>query len=122
MSAHNSLVATYRNRHLAEVDIRKLQNAGVALSRLSVVIANRPGAMDGVTVVDSFGALDESLYRCIPEQDLVDYESELHAGRVILIAHGTPEEIDKAHRIAEEIHPESWEGAADSSVYYGCPD
>lgn len=122
MSAHNSLVATYADHRLAQVDIDKLHHAGFDMNKLRLVAQDDPGAMDGVPVVASLGQLDLALCECIPEQDLVAYESELKAGRWILVAHGTPDEIEQARSIAESTHSPSWDGVADAAIYYGCAD
>lgn len=122
MSAHNSLVATYADHHLARVDIGKLHHAGFDMGKLHLVAQGYPIAVDGVSVAASLGQLDLVLCECIPEGDIVDYESELKAGRWILVAHGTPAEIEQARNIAELTHSPSWDGVADVTVYYGCAD
>jgi hypothetical protein len=122
MSAHNSLVATYADHHLARVDIDKLHHAGFDLSKLRLVAQGYPIAVDSVPVLASLGQLDLNLCECIPEEDIVDYESELKAGRWILVAHGTPDEIEQARNIAESTHSPSWDGVADATIYYGCAD
>lgn len=122
MSAHNSLVASYADHHLALTEIEQLRNAGFDLNKLRLVARERPEAAHGVAVVPSLGDLDLPLFDCIPEKDWSDYEAEVSAGRWLLLAHGSPEEIELAHRLAESTHPTTWDGAADSTVYYGCTD
>lgn len=123
MSAHNSLVATYVNHALAQMEVARLHQAGFDMSKLHLVAQNRhPVSVYGVPVVESLGELDPEICDCIPEGDLVDYESELRAGRWILVAHATPGEIDEVRDLAESAHPTSWDGVADSTVYYGCRD
>jgi hypothetical protein len=123
MSAHNSLVATYADSRLATVDIDKLHSVGFDMHKLHLVAKHRhPASVDGVPVVESLAALDLEICDCIPEQDLVGYESELEAGRWILVAHGSPDEIEQARYVAESTHPTSWDGVADTAVYYGCAD
>jgi hypothetical protein len=122
MSAHNSLVATYADHHLARVDIDKLRTAGFDMRKLRLVARGYPIAVENVPVLASLGELDPDLCECIPESDLVDYEAELHAGRWLLVTHGTPEEIEQARRLAESTHVTSWDGVADATVYYGCAD
>ena len=122
MSAHNSLVATYADHHLARVDIDKLQSAGFDMNHLRLVAHGYPIAVPGVPVLNSLGDLELPLFDCIPEGDLVDYEAALDAGRWILVAHGSPAEIDQAWQVAEATHPTNWEGVADATVYYGCAD
>lgn len=123
MSAHNSLVATYADHHLVKVEIDRLHSMGFDLHKLHVVApARHPQEVEGVPVVESLGDLDLDVCECIPEDDLVDYESELKAGRWILVAHGTPDEIEHVRQVAEATHPTSWDGVADATVYYGCAD
>lgn len=122
MSVHNSLVATYADHHLARVDIDKLQHLGFDLSNLRLVARGYSIAVDSVPVVASLGELDLALCECIPEEDIVGYEAELKAGRWILVAHGTPDEIEQAKEVAESTHAPSWDGRADATVYYGCAD
>jgi len=122
MSAHNSLVATYADHHLARVDIDKLRGAGFDLGKLRLVAQGYPIAVDGVPVVASLGELEPPWFECIPEHDLVDYEAELKAGRWLLVAHGSPDEIELARDVAESTHPTGWDGVADTAVYYGCAD
>ena len=123
MSAHNSLVATYADHALAQMEIARLAQAGFDMSKLRLVAQdNHPVSVYGVPVVESLGALAPDICECIPEGDLVDYESELRSGRWILVAHATPAEIDQVRDLAETAHPTSWDGVADSTVYYGCID
>lgn len=58
----------------------------------------------------------------MPPDNVADYESEFKSGRLLLAAHGTPDEILRAQRIVDADHPESWDGNVGCAVYYGCPD
>lgn len=122
MSAHNSFIASFADHRLAVVEIDRLQRAGFDIGKLRLVAQGYPVAAGGVPVAASLGDLDVPLVDCIPEKDLVDYEAELKAGRWLLVAHGSPDEIALVQNLAEETHPTSWDGAADSAVYYGCGD
>lgn len=125
MSANNSIVATYANRGLAEADIKKLQEAGFDMKKLSIVgkgLQCTVGGSAGVAAAGGFDGLDTELYNCIPTEDVRAYEDELEAGRVILVAYGTADEIARAKTIIDSIHPISWDESAESAVYYGCPD
>jgi hypothetical protein len=125
MSAHNSFVATYADRGLAELDLERMRDAGFDMSKLRV-IAHDPYRITKQRrlppLLGSFGELEAEFFGCIPEEDIVDYEAELGTGRLFVVAHGSPEEIEQAKRIADSIHPTSWDGLADSAVYYGCAD
>jgi hypothetical protein len=125
MSVNNSLVATYANHSLAEATIRKLQNAGFNMKKLSI-ISNDPqdiaGKFDGAAVVSGLEALDEMQYGCIPKESVLDYEAELTVDRTLLVAHGTSDEISLAKSIVDLTHPEDWGGGVGCTVYYGCLD
>lgn len=125
MSMHNTFVATYAQPRLAEIDLDKLQHAGFDFRKLRIITHDPQRIAEQrrlAPVLGSFGDLDEKYFGCIPEQDIAGYEAELDTGHLFLIAHGEPEEIEQAKRIAESTHPTSWDGLADAAVYYGCGD
>ena len=124
MSGHNSLIATYANHHVAETALKKLHNAGFDMHKLSIVEKNQPSVteMEGATVLGNLSALDTTQYTCIPRERLPDYEAELNVDRMLIVAHGTPDEIDLAKHIIDSVHPESLDGKVSCTVYYGCMD
>lgn len=125
MSLHNSFVATYANKDLVKGDIERLESAGFDLSHMTVIARNLTGIkseLGGMKLIMSLKGLDASLYSCIPESDILDYETELKTGRYILVAYGTPEEIARVKYLADSAHPLSWGGVVDATVYYGCVD
>ena len=125
MSLHNTFVATYAQPHLAEIDIEKMQKAGFDLHQLRIVTQNPEliGTQRRLApVLGSFAELDEDFFGCIPENDIADFEAELGTGHLFLVAHGAPEDIEQAKRIADSTHPTSWDGRADATIYYGCMD
>jgi hypothetical protein len=122
MSAKNAIVATYANRGLAEADLRNLLAAGFDTGKLSIAGKEVQGVAGGPEPVHEFREVDPQTYNCIPNEDASAYEAELNAGRVILVAHGTADEIARAKGIIEALHPISWDESADSAVYYGCAD
>lgn len=124
MSGNNSLVATYANHHLAETTVKELHRAGFDMNKLSILGKNLQSAkeMAGATVLDNLDALDATQYACIPRERIHDYEAELGADRMLLVTHGTPDEIDRAKHIIDLTHPESWNGKVGCAVYYGCVD
>lgn len=125
MSAHNSFVANYIDSKLAELDLEKIQSAGFDMSKFRIISRYKaPSAKrySPLPVLHSFGDLDVDFIECIPEEDLVDYESELATGHLFVVAHGLPEEVEQAKRVADATHPASWDGIAESTVYYGCAD
>jgi hypothetical protein len=65
------------------------------------------GALEGAVVVGGLSALGAALVNIgIPKDSAVKYETELQAGRFLLIAHGTPEEVDRAKALLELTHHE----------------
>ncbi|MBT9613462.1 MAG: hypothetical protein IV108_09390 [Burkholderiales bacterium] len=125
MSMHNTFVATYAQQHLAEIDLEKMQSAGFDMHKLRIV-SHHPNRMVKqqrlAPVLGSFGELDAAFFGCIPEEDIVNFEAELGTGRLFIVAHGSPDEIEQAKRIADSTHPASWDGLAEAAVYYGCTD
>jgi hypothetical protein len=123
MSLHNAFVAVYAHRGLAEIDLEKMQNSGFDMSRLRVIAHDPPHIAERRQIehaLHSFGELELEFFECIPEEDIVDYESELETGHFFIVAHGLPDEIEQAKRIAESSHHPGWDGLADATIYYGC--
>lgn len=120
MSAINSIVVTFANRNLAESAVQDLKQANVDLKNFSIVSKDSL-EIEGLTATPDIGALKPAFSDCIPEDVLRDYEAELHAGRPILVAFGTPESIAQAKNVIDATHPEGWDGGTGTSVYYGCP-
>lgn len=122
MSENNSLVATYVNHSLAKATVKKLQKAGLDMSKLSIVGKDENKILEGVTVADGLYEIGAEQYSCISRETIPDYEAELKAGRLLLFFHGTADEITQAKSIIDTTHPECWNGSVGCSVYYGCLD
>lgn len=125
MSEHNSLVATFANHSQAEATVRKLQQSGLDKTKLSIVSKDREHIARDVEGATVFSALDElgaEQASCIPPDNLLDYDAELKAGRVIAVMHGSREDIAQAKSIIDLTHPDGWNGKVGCSVYYGCYD
>jgi len=122
MSENNSLVATYANHNLAKATVKKLQKAGLDVSKLSIVGEDEDNILEGVTVVDDLDELGAEQYSCISREAIPDYEAELKADRLLLFFHGTADEISQAKSIIDTTHPEGWNGNVGCAVYYGCVD
>jgi hypothetical protein len=59
-------------------------------------------ALEGALVVGGLSALGAGLYSLgIPKDSIVKYETSVKAGKFILIAHGTPDEVEKARGILQ---------------------
>jgi uncharacterized membrane protein len=58
------------------------------------------GALEGAVVVGSMGALGATLFSVgIPEDSIVEYETEIKAGKFMLLTNGTTEEMAKARDV-----------------------
>ena len=60
------------------------------------------GALEGAAVVGGLSALGAGLYSMgIPRDSILRYETAIKSGQVVLIYHGTPEEVANAKRILD---------------------
>ena len=58
------------------------------------------GALEGATVVGGMSALGAGLYRIgIPKDSVLNYETQIKAGKFVVIAHGTRDEVAKSKTI-----------------------
>lgn len=114
MSNKISIVATFEDHGLAESMVKKLQLAGFDRKKLSIVGGEAGG--------DGLHELDVEAYNCIPRGDVLDYEDELKSDRLLLVAHGTIEEIALAKGIIDTADPAGWNGKVGAAIYYGCAD
>jgi len=65
------------------------------------------GALETAVLAGGLGALSAGLYSIgIPKESVLKYETALRAEKFLLIAHGTPEEVDKAKRIIDATQVE----------------
>jgi hypothetical protein len=68
------------------------------------------GALEGAILVGGLSALGAGLFSLgIPKDSIVKYETSIKAGKFLLIAHGTADEVEKARAIlqtagAEEVN------------------
>lgn len=54
------------------------------------------GALEGAAVVGGLSALGAGLYSIgIPKDSVIEYEAQVRAGKFLVIAHGTQDELDK---------------------------
>lgn len=54
------------------------------------------GALEGAVVVGGLSALGAGLYSIgIPKDSIIEYETQLKAGKFVVIAHGSPNELSK---------------------------
>lgn len=60
------------------------------------------GALEGAVVVGGLSALGAALFSVgIPKDSIIKYETALKANKFLVIAHGTPEQVERAHRILD---------------------
>jgi uncharacterized membrane protein len=65
------------------------------------------GALEGAVVVGGLGVVGAGLYGLgIPKDSIVQYETAIKSGQFVLIAHGSPEEIARAHEVISRTSPE----------------
>ncbi len=68
------------------------------------------GALEGAVVVGGLSALGAALFSIgIPKDSIVKYETQIKAGKFVVIAHGTPEEASKGRSILAKTQNESVE-------------
>jgi uncharacterized membrane protein len=54
------------------------------------------GALEGATVVGGFSALGAALYSIgIPKDSVIEYETQIKAGKFVVITHGSEDEVSK---------------------------
>ena len=54
------------------------------------------GALEGATVVGGFSALGAALYSIgIPKDSVIEYETQIKAGKFVVITHGSQDEVSK---------------------------
>ncbi len=83
------------------------------------IVASIVAALEGAVVVGGLSALGAGLYSLgIPKNSVVKYETSIKAGKFVLIAHGTAEEVAKARDMlktsgAEQV--DSYERSAEGT-------
>ncbi|MBI3861895.1 MAG: general stress protein [Planctomycetia bacterium] len=66
------------------------------------------GALDEAAVVDRLNALGAALHRIgIPKSSVVRYETEVKNGKLLLVAHGTPEDVERAQEILHQTQAQT---------------
>lgn len=65
-------------------------------------------AVEGAVVVGGLSALGAALYSIgIPKDSIIQYETQLKAGKFMVIAHGSPDQVKHARDIIAMTQPES---------------
>jgi hypothetical protein len=74
------------------------------------VLAALIGALESAVVVGGLSALAAGLVSLgIPKDSAIKYEAEIKADKFVLVAHGTPEELEQAQAILADTSPISLE-------------
>ena len=61
------------------------------------------GALEGAVVTGGLTALGAGLYSIgIPKNSVVQYETEVKNGKLLLVAHGTAEEVERARDLLHQ--------------------
>ena len=61
------------------------------------------GALEGAVVVGGLSAIGAALYSIgIPKDSVVKYETAIKAGKYVIVAHGTADEVANAKKIIED--------------------
>jgi hypothetical protein len=67
------------------------------------IVAWIVGALEGAAVVGGLGALGAAFYSIgIPKDSVLKYQTAMKAGKFLLIAHGTPEEVNHAKLLLDQ--------------------
>lgn len=63
-------------------------------------------ALEGAVVVGGLSAIGAGLFSLgIPKDSIVQYESAVKAGKFVVVAHGTAEDVAKARNILSTLKP-----------------
>ncbi len=66
------------------------------------------GAIEGAVVVGGLSALGAGLYSIgIPKNSIIEYETQIKAGKFVVIAHGTADQVKHARDILAMTQPEN---------------
>lgn len=64
------------------------------------IVAAMVGALEGAVTLGGISVLGAALFSIgIPENSILEYETEIKAGKFMLVAHGTFSEVEKAKEI-----------------------
>ena len=66
------------------------------------------GALEGAVVTGGLTALGAALYSIgIPKNSILQYETQVKNGKLLLVAHGTPEEVARAKALLDQSEANS---------------
>ena len=71
------------------------------------------GALEGAVVMGGLSALGAALFSIgIPEDSILQYETHVKNGKLLLVAHGTSEEVENAKNVLDRTE-------ANSTTFHG---
>jgi hypothetical protein len=66
------------------------------------------GALEGAVLVGGLSALGAALFSIgIPKDSVIEYETQIKAGKFVVIAHGTAEDVRKGKEILSTTQPQT---------------
>ena len=66
------------------------------------------GALESAVVLGGFSALGAALFSIgIPENSVLEYETQIKNGKLLLVAHGTAQEVERAKDLLDQSHANS---------------
>ncbi len=72
------------------------------------VVAWIVGVLEGAVVVGGLSALGAGLYSIgIPEDSILEYETQIKAGKFVVIAHGLPDEVSRIQSVLANTEPQT---------------
>jgi len=75
------------------------------------IVASIASTLEGAVVVGGLSALGAGLYSLgIPKNSVIKYEASIKAGKFVLVAHGTADEVTKARDMLKTSEAEEIEG------------
>jgi len=125
MSQNISIVASFADHRVAKNALRNLHQAGFDMKKLAVVGRDTHGLpvdMEGASLLGTLDDLDDIQFSCIPRERVPDYQNAVKGDKVLLVAHGSADEITRAKDIIDETRPDGWDGTVGTALYYGCVD
>ena len=70
------------------------------------------GALEEAAVTGGLSALGAGLYSIgIPKNSVLQYETEVKNGKLLLVAHGTPDEVERAKDLLDQTEASSTDGS-----------
>ena len=66
------------------------------------------GALESAAVMGGLSALGAAMYSVgIPKNSVLQYETHVKSGKLLLVAHGSPEEVERAKDILDQSDADS---------------